>query len=82
MAKIKKPGVTPKKTDIKKLHTALNDVYTMIGLLKNMYLPSQLDECANIDYNKDTDNINVPLILNYSALGDDGENEWFVYKKK
>ena len=82
MAKLKKPGVSPKKTDIKKLHTALTDVYIMIGLLKNIYLPSRLDECANIDYNKDTDKINVPLILNYSALGDDGENEWFVFKKK
>ncbi len=79
LAKIKKPGITPKKVDIKKMQTALNDVYTMIGLLKNMYLPSRLNECTDIDYDN-PDKINVPMILDYSALGDDGENEWFVYK--
>lgn len=82
MAKIKKPGADVKKNDIKKFNTALKDVYTMMGLLKNMYPPALLNECEIINYNKDQDEINTPLILDYSALGDDGENEWFVFKKK
>ena len=81
LAKIKKPGVKPKNSDIQNLVDALNDVYTMMGILQNMYLPSLLDECENINYNKDTDKIQVPVILNYSALGDDGENDWYVFEK-
>jgi hypothetical protein len=54
----------------------------MMGLLKNMYLPSILDECDNINYNADADKIKVPVILDYSALGSDGKEEWFVFEKQ
>jgi hypothetical protein len=53
----------------------------MMGLLQNMYLPSKLDECENINYNEDTDKIQVPVILDHSALGSDGTDEWFELVK-
>jgi len=81
MAKVKAPGAQPSAADITDFNTALNDVYVMMGLLKNMYLPSVLDGCENINYNAETDKIKVPVILNYSALGSDDTDEWFVFNK-
>jgi len=81
MAIIKIPGANPTAQNIIDFNTALNDVNTMMGLLKNMYLPSSLNECENINYNADEDLIKVPVILNYSALGSDGTDEWFAYNK-
>jgi len=81
MAKVKAPGAQPSPADITAFNTALNDVYVMMGLLKNMYLPSVLDGCENINYNAETDKIKVPVILNYSALGSDDADEWFVFNK-
>jgi len=81
MAKIKATGAQPTAQDIIDFNTALNDVNTVMGLLKNMYLPSALNECENINYNADEDIMKVPVILNYSALGSDGTNEWFVFNK-
>ncbi len=81
MKKIKDPGAKPANPDITAFNTALNDVYTMMGILKNMYLPSHLDECENINYNATTGEIKVPLILDYSALGSDGTNDWYNFKK-
>ncbi len=81
MAKIKAPGAQPVSQDFTDFNTALNDVYTMMKLLKNMYAPSTLDECDNINYNADIDKIKVPVILNYSALGSDDADQWFVYNK-
>jgi hypothetical protein len=81
MKKIKEPAAQPTNQDISDFNTALEDVYTMMGILKNMYLPSKLDECDDINYNEDTKEMQVPLILNYSALGSDGTNEWFEIVK-
>lgn len=79
MAKIKQPGAKPSNTDFTDFNTALNDVYTMMRLLKNSYLPSILNECENINYNAETDKIKVPVILNYSALGSDDADEWYAF---
>ncbi len=81
MTKVKKTGAVPSAQDITDYNTALDDVYTMMGLLKNMYLPSNLDDCNNINYNADTDKIKVPVILDYSALGSDGTEDWFAFNK-
>ncbi len=81
MAKIKQQGVAPVDQDFADFNNALNDVYTMMKLMKNMYLPSTLDECENINYNEDLDRIKVPVILNYSALGNTDEDEWYVFNK-
>ena len=81
MTIIKTPGANATAQNIIDFNTALNDVNTMIGLLKNMYLPSSLNECENINYNADEDLIKVPVILNYSALGSDGTDDWFAYNK-
>jgi len=81
MAKVKAPGAQPTAQDIIDFNTALNDVNTVMGLLKNMYLPSALNECENINYNADEDIMKVPVILNYSALGSDGTDDWFVFNK-
>jgi len=81
LKKINKPGFQPQNTDKQSFHTALNDVYTMMGVLKNMYLPSHLDECENINYNNTTDKIFVPLILDYSALASDEKDNWYSFKK-
>ncbi|MBS1744740.1 MAG: hypothetical protein JST21_01075 [Bacteroidetes bacterium] len=79
MAKIKIQGAQPTAQDIIDFNTALNDVNAMMGLLKNMYLPSSLNECENINYNAEEDLMKVPVILNYSAIGSDGSTDWFVY---
>lgn len=82
LAKVETAGAVPVAQDITDFNTALLDVYTMMGLLKNMYLPSILDECDDINYNEEADKIKVPVILDYSALGSDGKEEWFVFEKK
>jgi hypothetical protein len=79
MAKNKMQGAQPSAQDIIDFNTALNDVDTMMGLLKNMYLPSSLNECETINYNAEEDLMKVPVILNYSALGSDGSSDWFMY---
>lgn len=81
MKKIKVAGAKPSAADINAYNAALADVYTMMGLMKNMYLASHLDECENINYNADTNTIKVPLILNYSALGSGEDESWFTFKK-
>jgi len=81
MAKIKDPGAELTSQEISDFNSALEDVYTMMGLLQNMYLPAKLDECENINYNEDTDKIQVPVILDHSALGSDGSDEWFEFIK-
>jgi hypothetical protein len=82
MAKVEAPGALPVAQDITDFNAALLNVYTMMGLLKNMYLPSIIDECDNINYNAEADKIKVPVILDYSALGSDGKEEWFVFEKQ
>jgi hypothetical protein len=79
MAKIKLPGAKPSNIVLTNYNKALDDVYTMMGVLKNMYLPSNLDECENINYNNDTDEIKIPVILNYSALGSGHEKQWYRF---
>ncbi|MEO6540624.1 MAG: hypothetical protein ABIN74_06535, partial [Ferruginibacter sp.] len=79
MAKIKLPGAKPSNIVLTNYNKALDDVYTMMGVLKNMYLPSNLDECENINYNNDTEEIKVPVILNYSALGSGHEKQWYRF---
>jgi len=80
MQKIKAPGAKVTGAAITAFNKALNDVYTMMGILKNMYLPSSLDECESINYEPDSKEIKVPLILDHSALGTDGTEDWFVFK--
>ena len=81
MQKIMLPGATVLPANILAYNLALNDVYTMMGTLKNMYLPSILDECENINYEvDDEDQIKVPVILDHSALGSDGKDEWYEFK--
>ena len=80
MQKIKAPGAKVTGAAITAFNKALNDVYTMMGILKNMYLPSSLDECESINYEPETKEIKVPLILDHSALGTDGTEDWFTFK--
>jgi len=80
MAVVKAIGYNATPADITAFNIALQDVYTMMGTLKNVYPPSNLDECSMINYNSDTDQINTPIILNYSALGASEDEEWFTYK--
>lgn len=81
MANIRKAGAKPTTTDVQRFNEALADVYAMMGLLKNIYPPSNLDECGQIDYNAETDEIHAPFILDNSALGSDGSSQWFVFEK-
>ena len=81
MTLIKEPGATISNQMIQDFNKSLEDVYTMMGVLKNLYLPSNLDECTTINYNATLDEMNVPLILDHSALGTDEENNWYVFKK-
>lgn len=81
MSIIKAVGAKPTPAEITNFNQALEDVYSMMGILKNMYQPSRLNECENINYNETTDQINTPLILNYSALGSNGDTEWYVFAK-
>lgn len=77
---IKMPGANVKPANIDAFNKALDDVYTMMGTLKNMYLPSSLDECENIKYDTENNLIKVPVILNYSALGGEEKDNWYVFK--
>lgn len=79
MAKIKVPGTKPTDTDKLNYNKALQDVYAMMGVLQNMYPPSKLDECENINYNAALDQIKTPVILNYSALGSSAGDEWYQF---
>lgn len=81
MAKVKAVGVNPPAAAITAYNKALQDVYSMMGILKNMYPVSNLDKCENINYNAETDTIKTPIILNYSALGTNPDEEWYAYKK-
>jgi hypothetical protein len=80
MLKIKAIGTAVVASDILAFNKALQDVYTMMGILRNVYPPSNLDECAMINYNDETDKINTPIILDFAALGAGEDEEWFVYK--
>jgi len=79
LAVIKTPGNKPTTANKTAFNKALVNVYTMMGTLKNMYLPSNLDTCSNISYNEDTDQIKVPVILNHTALGSGHQEEWYRF---
>jgi hypothetical protein len=81
MATMKKPGSAHTAADIKNFNLALEDVYTMMRLMKNMYLPPHLDDCENMNYNAEADKIEIPVILDHAALGDDGTDDWFLFSK-
>ena len=78
MFQLKTVGVKPTGVQVTNYNTALEDVYNMISVLKNSYLPSALNECDNINYNAETDQIRTPVILNYTALGSDGDKDWYL----
>lgn len=78
--KISKPVYTPTSNDILSYNKALNDMYRMMGILKNMYPASKMDNCEDINYNSTTGEINTPVILNHTALGAGKEEEWFVFE--
>ena len=80
MAKMNAVGAKPSKADIERFNKALQDVYTMMGLLKNIYPPSKLNECGDINYNEEIDQMKTPVILNHSALGSSGDEEWYIFQ--
>lgn len=79
MAKIKKPGANITPSMVKEFNAALSDVNSMLSVLKNMYLPSALNECEEINYNAETEEIKVPVILNHSALGGHAAVDWYKF---
>lgn len=77
------PGYAPKVPGpgIAAYNKALTDVYTMMGVLKNMYLPSALDECDSISYDETSGKMKSPFILDAAALVNEAADEWYTFKK-